>query len=273
MVDDQAGRPIEKVQRAHERGRRERESRALRPVAVDTASVEARDVPNVRRAIPQGQLSERIVAGLDGVKLADAFRMLRIQVVQRLREVEGSTLAVTSPLAGEGKTLISCNLAVSLARLSDRGVLLVDLDLRRPSVHSTFGFAPTNGISDHLLRGVPLADCFIDPGIDRLLVLPGGAPLPNSSELLSSAQMSKLTAELEDSYADRIVVYDLPPVLLADDALVFFEHADAYLLVVEQGRTRREEVARCLELLEKVNVIGTVLNKARGVTQNYGYGY
>ncbi|QNT70150.1 CpsD/CapB family tyrosine-protein kinase [Defluviicoccus vanus] len=199
--------------------------------------------------------------------------MLRTQVVQRLREVKGSTLAVTSPRAGEGKTLISCNLAVSLARLTDLGVLLVDLDLRRPSVLSTFGFAPTNGISDHLLRGVPLADCFVDPGIDRLLVLPGGAASPKSSELLSPVLMSKLTAELVDRHADRIIVYDLPPVLMIADALVFLEHVDACLLVVEQGRTRREDVTRCLELLEKINVIGTVLNKTRAATQTYGYGY
>jgi capsular exopolysaccharide synthesis family protein len=214
-----------------------------------------------------------VVSGLNGIEASEAFRMLRAQVMQRLESANASTLAITSAGADEGKTLVAANLAVSLSRLADRRVLLVDVDLRRPAMHSVFGLSPTKGLAHHLLQNAPLADCLISPGLDGLVLLPCGTGGEMSSELLSSPAMARLVEELKDRYSDRIVLYDLPPLLLTDDAFMFLKHVDACLLVVEQGSTRREEIERCLELLQEFNVIGTVLNKARSPQGGYGYGY
>lgn len=205
----------------------------------------------------------RVVAPLLHEELADTFRILRTQVVQKLEACGASTLAITSPGAGEGKTLTAVNLAISLSAYADRFVLLVDLDLRRPGVHRLFEIAPDVGLTDYLSRDVPLADCLVSPGIERLVLLPVGAPLLTSSETLASPKMADLAGELKNRYADRIVLYDLPPLLLTDDALVFLRLVDACLLVFEEGATRQADIERAMELLDGINVIGTVLNKAR----------
>lgn len=213
----------------------------------------------------------RVIAPSFHEELADTFRILRTQVIQKMAAAGASTLAITSPGAGEGKTLTAVNLAISLAAYADRFVLLVDLDLRRPGVHRVFEIAPDVGLTDYLSRDLPLADCLVSPTIERLVLLPAGAPLSSSSETLSSPRMARLAGELKNRYADRLVLYDLPPLLLTDDALVFLRLVDACLLVVEEGSTRRADIERAMELLRGVNVIGTVLNKARHTAaRSYG---
>jgi capsular exopolysaccharide synthesis family protein len=204
----------------------------------------------------------RVIAGLNDAAVNGAYKMLRTQVLQRMRAHGWSTLVVTSPAAGEGKTLTAVNLAISLAKEVNHTVLLVDLDLRRPSVARYFGYAPVLGLREHLLDEVPLTDIMFTPGIDRLAVLPGGGPLAESSELLTAPKMVRLARELKDRYARRVVIYDMPPLLLADDVLAFAPHLDAVLLVVEEGRTRKDELRRATEMLKGINVVGTALNKA-----------
>lgn len=266
---------MEKIQRALEKARRERE-RSLSPVLAAGGIRTPAPGPSVTKMHPvslEVLKAQRVVAGLNEIECADAFRMLRTQVIQRLTASKASTLAITSPGAGEGKTLLAANLAIGLSRFANQNVLLVDLDLRRPAVHSTFGLPCTAGVTDHLLHDAPLSDCLINPGMGRLVLLPCGAGSDMSSEILSSPQMANLAAELKSRYSDRIVLYDLPPLLATDDALVFLMHVDACLLVVEQGATSKEEIERCLELLQDYNLIGTVLNKVRSARGGYGYGY
>ncbi|MFO1128796.1 MAG: CpsD/CapB family tyrosine-protein kinase [Rhodospirillales bacterium] len=225
-------------------------------------------------AVPPDVLkAHRILTGLDGVATTDAFRMLRTQVMQRLAALDASTLAITSAGAGEGKTLVAANLAVMLSRFAHFRVLLVDLDLRRPAVQATFGLPRTKGVTDVLLQDADVSECLISPGIERLVLLPCGAGTNMSSEILSSPRMAELAAELKNRYPDRIVLYDLPPLLLTDDVLVFLKNVEACLLVVEQGSTHRDAVERCLDLLQDSHLIGTVLNKVRSTKDGYGYGY
>lgn len=214
----------------------------------------------------------RVITGLDDVSIKAAYKMLRTQVLQRMKSNGWSTLAVTSPASGEGKSLTAVNLAISIAKELNHTVLLVDLDLHRPSIARYFGFEPNLGLSDYLLDDVPLADILFAPGIERLAVLPGGKPLADSSELLSSPKMIRLAQELKCRYAGRIVVYDMPPLLATDDMLAFAPHVDAALLVLEEGKTRKDELRRAMEMLEVVNVVGTVLNKAEQFSNIYGYG-
>jgi capsular exopolysaccharide synthesis family protein len=216
-----------------------------------------------------GLHEKRVIAGLTHHELSDTFRVLRSQVLKHLNAAGFTTLGVTSANRGEGKTLTSVNLSVSLAMHVARTVLLVDADLRRPSVHSCFGINPEPGLVRYLTEGVSITDCLVNPGVDRLVVLPAGTPLRASSELLASPKMIGLAKELRSRYPDRIVVYDLPPVLASDDALAFLQHVECCLLVIEDGSTRRGDVERVLDLLEGYNLIGTVLNKSSERTQAY----
>lgn len=212
----------------------------------------------------------RVVAVLDEDPASDAYKVLRTAVLQRMRAEGWSSLIVTSPTDGAGKTLTAVNLAISLAREVNHTVLLADLDLRRPRVHSLFGDAEVPGIGDYLIEDRPLSEILFNPGIDRLVVLPGRSTFGNSSEMLSSPRMVHLARELTTRYPSRTVIYDMPSVLACDDVVAFAPHADAVLLVVEEGVTDREELRRAAEVLEGANLIGTVLNKSSTERSAYG---
>lgn len=208
----------------------------------------------------------RIITGDVIDAYARAYKVLRTQVSQRMRQQGWRTLGVTSAGPREGKTLTAINLAISLALEANQTVLLVDADLRQPSVHAYFGFDVEYGLRDYLLEAMPLEQILVNPEIRRLVILPGGAPLANSSELLSSPVMLRLVQEVKRRYPSRLVVFDLPPVLTADDVLAFSPYLDASLLIVEEGKTLRDDAARAAELLQAANhnLIGTVLNKSAG---------
>lgn len=210
---------------------------------------------------PSRLREERVIAASEEGPLADAFKMLRTQVMLRMRENRWNLLAVTSPGAGEGKTVTTVNLAVSLAMEMQQTVLLVDAHLRNPGIHHLFGIGEGPGLVDYLADQKPIQDLLIHPGIPRLVFLPGGRPVQNSSELLTSPQMLFLVNELKNRYASRVVLFDLPPLFPTADALAFSPYVDAMLLVVEAGQTQTEDVERALHLLQGVPILGTVLNK------------
>jgi Mrp family chromosome partitioning ATPase len=114
---------------------------------------------------------------------------------------------------------------------------------------------------DYLLDGTPVEDLLVHPGIGRFLLLPAGRGVLGSSELLTSPRMLALVKELKQRYQSRIVLFDLPPLLDAADALAFSPYTDAILLVIEAGRTQAEQIERALQLLKGTPIIGTVLNK------------
>ena len=210
--------------------------------------------------------ANRLVAAIPGHELTDVYRILRTRVLQSLNSNRWNSFAVTSPATGAGKTLTSINLAISLAREVNRTVLLADFDLRRPSIHHYFGYKPESGISDYLFNDARMEDILFSPSIDRLVVLPGRESIHNSSEMLRSPKMVELVAELKGRYTDRLIIFDLPPVLAIDDAIAFKPYTDALLLVAENGATKREDMAATLELLKGTPIIGTVLNKAERVS-------
>ena len=204
----------------------------------------------------------RVVSGLEKGPLTDAYKIMCIQVLQRLRERKGNALAVVSPGNGEGKTITAINLAISLACEVDQTVLLVDANLRQPTIHKYFGFAPQAGLADHLLSDTPLDQILVNPGIERFVLLPGGRPLHNSAEMLGSLKMERLVQELKLRYPSRMVIFDLPPVLSVADVVAFTPYVDGALMVVQENKTKREEIRRAAEMLRSVDVIGTVLNQA-----------
>jgi protein-tyrosine kinase len=218
-------------------------------------------------ALPAHLESRRIVGQSAPGSASAAFRMLRTQVLQRMDERHWRTLAVFSPSSGEGRTTTAVNLAIQLASDHDHTVLLVDMDLRRPAVADAFGFAPEHGIDDVLAGNADIGDCLYHPnGFARLVVLPARQPLAHSSEVLANHRCRDLVAELRGRYAERIIVFDLPPVLTTDDALAFAPHVECGLMVAVEGRTRREDLVRSVELLHRTPIVGTVLNRAVAVS-------
>ncbi len=203
---------------------------------------------------------------------ARAYKVLRTQVSQRMRQHGWKTLGITSPGHGEGKTLTAINLSISLALEPTHTVLLVDADLQRPSVHTYLGIDVQNGLRDHLLDGIAVEDILVHPKIQRLVVLPGSKPIASSSEMLSSPDMLDLVQQLKKRYPTRFVIFDLPPVLSSDDVQALSPYLDATLLIAEEGRTERDQLSRAAELLRATNqnLIGTVLNKSAEKSSMYG---
>jgi len=224
----------------------------------DIAYGKTRVEPVGRRTLSE----QRVIAGQVRDVCADTYRMLRAQVLFRLQELGGNTVGICSASPGEGKTLTAVNLAVSLALDPNYTVLLVDLDLRRPKLASYFGLATDKGLSDYLIGDAALSDCLVNPGLERLVIMPGGKPLYSSSEALASQKMRSLSHEFKHRYEDRVVIYDLPPLLASDDSMVFLPQLDATLLVVQDGKTKAGDIQRAMELLEGCNLLGTVLNKS-----------
>jgi capsular exopolysaccharide synthesis family protein len=203
----------------------------------------------------------RILTGHDS-PFADTYKILRTQVLHRLRENGWNMLGVTSPRDGAGKTLTAINLAVATAAEPTQTVLLVDADLRAPQIHEEFGLEQGPGLTEFLLDGRPIEEMLLCPGLGRLVVLPGGRGTEQSAELLASPRMTALGKELKHRYASRVVIFDLPPVLDRADVLAFGPQLDALLLVVEDGKTSEPDLQHALQVLKGgVPVLGTVLNK------------
>lgn len=215
--------------------------------------------------------ANRVIAGRTGDAVADAYRMLRTRIMRVMDEHGWNSIAVTSAGAGEGKTLTAVNLAISMAREVDKTVLLVDLDLRRPGVHRIFGLEPAQGVADFLRGDAGLSDVLVNPGIERFVMLPGRGRVEDSSELLTSPRMKALSEEIKSRYRDRIVVFDLPPVLVVDDALAFAPQVDAFVLVVEEGKTQSDDIAAASKVLSNAKILGTILNKAEEAMRDYYY--
>jgi Mrp family chromosome partitioning ATPase len=150
-------------------------------------------------------------------------------------------------------------------------VLLADLDLRRPMVKHYFMDEKHPGISEYLMDDTDLTDVLFNPGIERLLILPGNHSFTNSSETLSSPKMVKLVEELKSRYPNRIIIFDMPPILSCDDVIAFSPYIDSLLLVVEEGGTRKDDLKRAYDLIADKNLIGTVLNKSDDRISAYGY--
>jgi protein-tyrosine kinase len=203
--------------------------------------------------------------------LGEAYKLLRTHVLHRTKREGRNTLMVTSPLPNEGKTLTTINLAISISQKVGQTVLLVDGDLRNPSIHRYLDLPSGPGLVDYLVSGDPIAESLVHPeGLANLVVLPAGRPTSEATELLSSPAMVDLVKELKHFYPDRYVLFDLPPLLYADP-LAFAPLVDGIILIAEAGRTPREEIVRAIELLKEFPVLGFVLNKMDVKSFSYDY--
>lgn len=216
-------------------------------------------------------VANRIIAQEKKHGFADAYRMMRAQVLTKLRKNGWSTIGVTSAGPGQGKSLTSANLAISIARNVNHTVMLADFDLRRPNIRNLFNYKREFGLIDCLRDEMPVQDILFTPSMNGLVVLPGGHPVDESSELLETPQAEKLVQEMKERYQSRVIIFDLPPMLVNDDVFAVMPMIDCMLFVVEEGKTRRDDVSHCMELLEGQNLLGTILNKSRDKVSSTGY--
>lgn len=194
---------------------------------------------------------------------AEAYRTLRTNLYFSSLDRPLRSLVVTSAAPGEGKSTVLANLAVVMAQ-GEKRTILVDADLRRPSLHHMFGVPNERGLTTLFVDKAAAADPPLAsvPGVERLWLLSSGPLPPNPAELLGTRRMEEAIAALLER-AD-IVLFDAPPVVAVTDAAVLGTKTDGVLLVISAGQTRREHAQRARELLEKVKVrlVGAVLNNA-----------
>jgi non-specific protein-tyrosine kinase len=202
---------------------------------------------------------------------SEAYRTLRMNLQFAALDKRLRTLLVTSPASGEGKSTTLANLAVTMAQVDQR-VIVVDCDLRRPSLHRFFGLTNESGLTTMMVDDAALANPpLLATATKNLFLLASGPLPPRPADLLGSKRMETV---LERLLADAdIVLLDAPPVMAVTDAVVLATKVDGVLLVVSAGETKREHAQRAIERLNKVNarVVGAVLNNAVGENVLGGY--
>lgn len=218
--------------------------------------------------------STRIIAHDIADPRSRSFDMLRTQVLQSMDMKSWQFVGVTSATEGCGKSVVSINLALSVARQPERSALLIDLDLQRPRVASYLGLKYEHGILDILDGRASLHDTLVQAKIAKqeLLVLPCAAPALSSSEHMASRQMRGLIQDIKRDFRGWTVILDLPPLLTSDDVISILPQLDCVLFVVGAGTTTAEEIKECNRHLESAEVVRVVLNKSEDATAAY-YAY
>ena len=218
--------------------------------------------------------------------LGDQFRVIKRPLIRNAvgkgaaKLAHGNLIMVTSALAGEGKTFTAVNLAMSIATELDHTVMLVDADVARPSVSRMLGlvsnadaaFGP--GLLDVLDGQVDMSSVLLKTNVDKLTILPSGTQHARATELLASDAMTRLLDEMGRRYADRIIIFDSPPLLLTTEARVLATHMGQVIVVVHAGSTLQADVQSALATIESCPVRMLLLNRAQAAGDGgYGYGY
>lgn len=216
-------------------------------------------IPSVHNHLEQF----RILTALDDPKIIDNYNLLRTQVMSRTKKQGKTTLMITSATPNEGKTTTAINLSLSFARHAQQTALLVDMDLRSPDISTYLGLEHHAGLTDYLVKNIPLDSLLIHPdGMEDIVVLPAGQSHQGSTELLGTPKMQSLVRELKTRYADRYVVFDCPSLVDNPDALIFSSYVDAIILVVEADRAPKEKIKKAIAMLGDKEIAGLVMNKA-----------
>ena len=215
-------------------------------------------------------------------QIADQFRVIKRPLISNAMGkgasviVNGNLIMVTSALPGEGKSFTAINLAMSIATELDNTVMLVDADVARPSVMKVLGLDDGPGLLDLVLdESKDMSSMLLKTNIDKLTILPSGTPHARATELLASDAMIRLLDDMAKRYADRIIVFDSPPLLLATEARVLASHMGQVVVVVQAEKTLQSEVRQALATIEACPVKLMLLNQARALSKGgyYGYGY
>jgi capsular exopolysaccharide synthesis family protein len=241
-----------------------------------TAAATAAALEDAEIATTTPTLDPRLIAALaPQAPAAERYRLLRTRIKRAENGRNVRAIVITSPAKGDGKSLTAANLALTMAQEFHQRVLLLDADLRRPSIASLFAIAESPGLSDVLLGLHDVERALVHLPDQHLTVLPAGSPAAQPAELLGSAAMRRTLDALRTRF-DRILI-DLPPVAPLADVHVVSPLADGLLMVVRAGITPKPAIERALSGLDMGKVLGLVLNAAGGPAgDGYGedgYGY
>ncbi len=222
----------------------------------------AREEAAYKDAVKINCVSPYIVALNDPTSpIAEEYRKLKSMIVALTSKEEFlNTIMVTSTVGAEGKSITSLNLAISLAKDYDYTVLLIDADIRKPSLHNYLNLECDKGITDCLMGEADLADAIIKTDLGKLSFLPAGKRVADHVELLSSQKMKDLIQETKSRYPDRYIIIDTPPILPFAETRALSYMVDGVLFVVKERTASVDDIGEALGFLEGSNMLGIVYN-------------
>jgi len=283
---------MSKIYKALEKAEREREEVLKKGdngnLKIEEEIMGKQEITGEPSKIEGGSSSQKLVClGYSGSLAAEQFRKLRTYLLRFKIYDSPKTVMITSATSGEGKSFVAANLAISISHELHTHALLVDCDLRNPSLGEWFGLQDGKGLSDYLAGDGNPSELFIKTKVEKLSLISGGTIQDNPSELIGSKKMEAFIQELRSRYPDRYVVFDSTPLLATSEPEVLAKFADAIIIVVQAGVTPRETVKQAIANLDKEKIIGFVLNHLEfkspgqslryfgsgGYYYRYGYGY
>lgn len=213
--------------------------------------------------------SKLVVGSNQTSSISEQFRTIRTNIQFSMVDRQIKTIVITSARQGAGKSFTAANLSVTLAS-EDKRILLVDADLRKPTVHTIFQKKNNQGLTTLLTDNRLTAEnMIVYSGIPHLYLLPSGAIPPNPSELLNSNRMNEIMKELENAF--DMILYDMPPVLAVTDAQIMASKVDGTIFVIPKGRVSEDDTLKSKKLLSIVgaNVLGAILNRVEKTDTGY----
>lgn len=282
---------MSKIYKALEKAERERED-GLREEGLNVADKVTPEIGE--EIIERTAMAEEIASSTNLVCLsrsnsvaAEQFRKLRTYLLRFKTYGSPKTIMVTSATAGEGKTFVAANLAISISHELHTHALLVDCDLRNPTLAQWMGLRNGKGLSDYLSGDGNTSELFMKTKVEKVNLLPSGTAQDRPTELIGSKKMEDLVHEMRSRYSDRYIIFDSTPLLATTEPEVLAKFVDGIIIVVRAGVTPRETVKQAIASLEKGKIIGFVLNYLEfrshgqssryfgsdGYYYRYGYGY
>ena len=230
--------------------------------------------PTESSPLPETSMDPRLMSFIEPNSVAgESFKLLRAKILTRNSESRPCSIMVTSPQPLDGKTTVAANLAINIALGINEHVMLVDCDLRRPSMAKLLGLNPHEGIREYLEKGTSVAPYLMRTPVEKLTLLPSGQPPSNPSELLSSEKMRLLVQELRKRYEDRYVIFDATPARFGAETTFLASMVDGVLLVVRSGKTARDDIIEAIENIGRKKIFGIVFNASRERPKGYQYYY
>jgi exopolysaccharide/PEP-CTERM locus tyrosine autokinase len=228
-----------------------------------------RQIPSVTIEITNPLL---LAANYDNQPIAEEYRKLK-SIILHATKKEGfhNTLMVTSSISGEGKSITALNLAISIAQEQNHTVLLVEADLRKPSICGYLGIEAHTGLANCLKDGMDVGEALIKTGLGNLTLLPAGQRIANPVELFSSQKMKDLLDEIKHRYSDRYIIFDTPPLLPFAETRLLGNIVDGVVFVVKEGGTSLHNITEALGYLKDTQVLGIVYNEASVASLSDGY--